>query len=283
MAIGYSAFNTPGALVPAFNGGNFTATFNNTATFTHGDGETCAAGEYRQNVKGSLSVNGSPLNFVLCATTQATLSNVFQQDGCSPPGCSAYGYRACPDVAINRYAPSRATGCNYTMQDVPGFRNVTPGSIYALDVTFQGLLVDTGTNATLVARTWTVIGAGTALAGAEALLSEVSPMNETPLFADMTRNLISKAREVHVVFRRSPGLPRVTMEGQVILLFDENDALVVAVGEPAIHEYGNLSGSTVSIVLTLPDDAPDPTTVRLSGTGSTSTTDEPLILPIRAR
>lgn len=286
MVLGYSAFNTPpGNVAPAFANGNYTATFSNTATFTHGDGETCAAGEYRQNVKGTLSVNGSPLTFYLCGSSGPTLSpTVFQQDGCSPPGCTAYGYRACAAVVgQNQYTPTQATGCNYVMLDVPGFRNVTPGYTYTMAVTFQGLLVNTTTGATLVTRTWTVNGTGVAPASEVVQSSEGLQVDDRVLWVDLTQNLISNAREVHVVIQRSAGLARLNAEGLKVTLNDENGHAVATVGKPDVHEFGDINGSTVSIVYTLASDAPVPKTAMLTKTTPPLVAEQPLILEIKPR
>ena len=66
------------------------------------------------------------------------------------------------------------------------------------------------------------------------------------------------------------------------MLHDEKGSVVATAEEPAVHEYGNSSGSTVSIVYTLADDAPLPKTAHVIK--ATDAVDaEPLVFKVQIR
>jgi len=267
MAIGYSAFTTPaGNLAPTFNNGNFTATFNNTATFTHGQGETCADGEYRQYVKGALSAGGSSVPLTLCAALNTTLSAVYQEDGCPSGTCTAYGHRSCPTSPLDNYTPSQATGCSFSMSDSPGFYNVTAGTAYSVAFEFKGDLINTATNEVLATNTWTVNGAETAPGAVNVMVAAASTAaapvgmraGDKLVSADLTRNLVTGAREVQLVITRTAFEAPLSPNAVSMILKDENGGVIATLGAPVVHEVGHKGETTAVIVHTLADAAPSP-------------------------
>lgn len=274
MALGYSSFVTPtGNLTPTFSGNRYAASFTNTAVFTCGSGETCAAGAYRQWVRGSFAVNGSPLTHILCGSV--VLSAVtYREDGCPPSGsscagCTAYGYRACDWGYTN---PDRFTGSDYTMYDAPGFNNVTARNTYAVDLSFVGKLINTVANTDLVSRTWTVIGTGSTLAaslttpGTDVASLERSPpeiglTDKDRLFSvDTTENLDTGAPELHVVIQRPFDSAPLSPKALTVALSDtQSNAVEFPPGTPEVYEVGSRAGVTTTLVYKLPEDAPVPT------------------------
>jgi hypothetical protein len=269
MAIGYSSFVTPtGNLTPTFGGNRYAASFTNTAVFTCGPGETCAAGVYRQWVKGSFVINGSRVTHVLCGSVVLSAAE-YREDGCPPSGsscagCTAYGYRTCDWGYTN---PDRFTGSNYTMNDAPGFNNVRARDNYTVDLSFVGKLINTSNNTDLVSRTWTVIGSGSSLAaslttpGMNVASLEVGLTDNDRLFSvDMTENLDTGAPELHVVIQRPFDSAPLSPEALTIALPDaEGHAGDFPLGVPKVYEVGGRSGVTTSLVYALPEDAPVPT------------------------
>lgn len=274
MALSYSSFNTPaGNLAPTFNGGNFTATFNNTATFTCGQGETCAAGEYRQYVKGALSAGGSSVPLTLCAALGTTLSNVYQEDGCPSGTCTAYGHRSCPTGPLDNYTPSQATGGAFSMSDTPGFYHVTAGTAYTVAYEFQGDLINTTNSAVLATRTWTVNGSGAAPALNKAMVAAASTATGAPVglrtgdklvSADLTRNLVTGAREVQLVITRTAFEAPLSPNAVSLILKGEDGGVIATRGAPVVHEVGHKGGTTAVIVHTLADAAPTPSHAEIS-------------------
>lgn len=264
MTVGYSSFNTPvGNVAPTLQNNRFAAVFNNTATFTTSDpGGSCAAGEYRQYVMGSFTVDGSPITHRLCGSTVMS-PNVLQEDGCPSPNCTAYGYRACPPNANNRYTPTQATGAQFVMACMPGFTNIQPGHRYGIDLTFQGQLIDTTTHTTLASQTWTV-------AGSQIVPQSVSALEAGPLGASdkvvaalRLRNQISGLWEVHLVIARKPGQPPIAAAAVALRLLDAAGAAILA-GQPKVHEIADHHRATASIVHPLAQDAAEPATARVT-------------------
>lgn len=254
MALGYSAFNTPhGILVPAISGSSFNTTFNNTATFTHGEGETCAAGEYRQYVKGELKIDGSVLDFYVCASSGTRLSkDVYREDGCPPNICTAYGYRACPDNVINRYsAPDRATGCAYQMSDTPGFSNIQAGKRYGMDVHFRGQLINVTNSNVLVTQDWSVVGEAVAPAASQSAptLSSLEA-GDRLMGVHVDRNSETEGLELHVVIDRPAGRAPLAHTALRVAAKDRNHR-PVALDAPSVHEVGWRGRATVSFVYPL--------------------------------
>ncbi len=113
------------------------ASFSNTAP------DSCQCCEYRQYLKGQFRMRRPPgawttVPLLLRFGVPINL-NTFNEDGF--PGGAAYGYRAfngCQDIFI----PNRANGCTYIGHDFPGFRNLTAGDEYDIDLIFKGEIVD---------------------------------------------------------------------------------------------------------------------------------------------
>lgn len=248
MAVGYSSFVTPaGNLAPAIHGANFDAPFTNTAVFTG----TCSAGEYRQYVKGENKANGSVVSLVLCGPNMLQ-PNVYLEDGCPPAGCSAYGYRVCPDHPYNKFTPARADGSNFSMYDAPGFKNTVRGTTYIVNFSFQGKLVDTSNHgAILAANDWTV--QGTAVAPeAENMVALVGlSATEKMIGAHTTVNADTGVAELHIVITRPGGLPGIDGTSIKSTLIDTTGKRTRLAEAPAVYEVGTDKQTTVSLVYTL--------------------------------
>ncbi len=259
MALSYSSFTPPtGNVAPAVSGIKFNAPFTTTATFTAGSGETCAPGEYRQYVKGTFKVNGTALDHVLCNSVKL-LPTVFQQDGCPPSGCTAYGYRACPDHPYNKFTPDRAKGCQFSMYDAPGFNNITAPGTYNLDLSFEGKLVNTASGgAVLVSGSWTTSGStvvtkALSLAAASQLTLAAT---DKIIGAHVARNAESGANELHIVISRPPDQPPLNGAAFKIAAIDAaGKSVVTHTKPPAVYEVGGPRRSTVSIVYELGSEA----------------------------
>lgn len=269
MAIGYSSFVTPtGNLVPVLSGPSFSVSFSNTAVFTNSSGSDCSAGAYRQYVMGAFYANGSQIMHVLCGSTFMS-PTVYLEDGCPSPGCTAFGYRACPASPHSQYfLPDQATGSNYVMQDAPGFRNVTPGMTYRIALSFQGRLIDTSTNATLVSQIWTVNGLTTVPEQLSAAAAVGMTADDRVLAVQSTHNHDSGRPEVHVIVKRAPGNPPLSPTAVPLLLHDARGG-VVTTGRPVTHEVGGLRHSTATIVYPLEQSARTPVRATVDGANLT--------------
>nr|WP_295105383.1 hypothetical protein [uncultured Caulobacter sp.] len=302
MAIGYSSFVTPTANVtPIFNGGRYAGSFSNTATFTCGSGETCAAGAYRQYVMGSFTANGSPLRHVLCGAIVLSTS-VYYEDGCPPngascAGCTAYGYRACT-MTHDRYTnPNQATGADFWMTDAPGFNNVRAGTSYAIDLFFQGKLINATNNSVLVTQTWTVNGsatAGGALAAAASdstssstTLKEVGLSSDDQIIsADLAYNLITGSAELQVLIRRPVDSAPLSADALQVATPDADENAIPLVGVPEVYEIGNRAGVTTTLVYGLADGAALPELVSLTARPNErlrNATPHVTVLPVKRR
>jgi hypothetical protein len=249
--LGYSTFDTPvGNLQPTLQGDDFVAPFNVTATFTNSAGSSCAAGEYRQMVMGQFSVNGSVLTHILCGSTVMSPA-VFQEDGCPPGACTAFGYRACEPSPWSRYAPVQATGAQYAMYDQPGFTNLFHGATYVIDLQFRGELVDTAAGVTLAIRSWSVEGTIVAPSPSAPMhMVEVAKgfqASDRLVGVHLSHNLADGGPEVHVVIARAWGSPRLDPNAVKVTLVDAEGQPVTA-AEPAAHEVGGKRGTTATIV-----------------------------------
>ncbi len=145
----------PDVVDAQWNGNMLEGRFVLEADFANDDG-TCANGEYRQYIRGSYLVNGARHDHVLCGDIIIS-QDEFQQDGCPPPVCTAYGYRVCADNPKNRYTPDRPTGCHYHMEDEPALQGF-PGETLELDLEFRGVLINTESAEVLAEHTWRVRG-----------------------------------------------------------------------------------------------------------------------------
>lgn len=301
MALGYSSFVTPTTnLVPTFGGGRYSASFRNTATFTCGQGETCAAGAYRQYVMGSFTANGSQLSHVLCGSVLLSTA-VYYEDGCPPngsncAGCTAYGYRACTMTNDGYTNPDQANGSDFWMTDAPGFNNVKTGTLYAINLSFQGKLVNTTNNAVLATQTWTVSGSATAgvMLAAVPTAADVAPIadqvglgaGDKIVGADLTYNLISRAPELQVTVRRPSTAASLSPEALEIALTDGDNNAVIPLGAPEVYEIGNRAGSTATLVYSLADDGPLPELASLTARSDgrlRAAASQVTVLPVRRR
>jgi hypothetical protein len=261
MAVAYSSFVTPaGNLAPAIHGANFDAPFNCSATFTG----TCSAGEYRQYVMGQNTANGSAVALVLCGAV-VLLPAAYQEDGCPSGSCTAYGHRTCPQHPYDRYDPARADGCQFSMYDAPGFKNVVRGTKYVVYFSFQGKLIDTSAGgAVLATKGWTIEGTTTvaetpptpALVGLSA--------TEKLIGAHTALNLDTGALELHILITRPAGLPGLDGSSMNLSLIDQVGKRSHPSDAPAVHEIGTQSQSTVSIVYTLRQGTTPPSSIELA-------------------
>lgn len=250
--LGYSVFTTPdGNVEPTDQGDNFIAAYSVVAIFTNSAGSSCANGEYRQMVKGQFSVNGVVVSHFLCEPTLLS-PTLWQQDGCPPGVCTAYGYRACAPTAWSGYKdPDQATGSQYAMFDQPGFRNIHPGFTYTINLEFQGQLVDTTSspyNPTVLAtRNWTVVGTLTAPTVEMMDAPQGLQLSDRLIGARLSRNLTNDGPEVHLLIARVHGSPRLDPNAVKVTLVDAQGGAVTA-AEPEAHEVGGQRGTTASIV-----------------------------------
>jgi hypothetical protein len=229
------------------NGTSFNASFGTAATFSGGD---CAPGEYRQYVKGAFKVNGTTLQHVLCGAV-ILLPAVFQEDGCPPGICTAYGYRTCPQNPINQYSPARPNGCQYSMNDMPGFSNIQSGKTYNVDLSFEGKLIDTSRGGVVLASgAWTVSGS-TTVAKIRVSASVGLTASDKIVGVHRTQNSQSGATELHIVITRPAGQPRLDASGIKLTLIDAAGARAPQLQRPEVYEVGSRRRSTVSIVYTL--------------------------------
>jgi hypothetical protein len=144
-----------GTLQPAWDGHKLAAPFDVKAEFKN-DGGDCSEGEYRQFVRGVFRVNDVAIVHVLCGNVLLDALE-FREDGCPPPGCTAYGRRACPQDPIDQYLPERPTGCRFEMWDAPGL-TADPGDKLEIDLEFRGELRNMATDELLDEASWRVRG-----------------------------------------------------------------------------------------------------------------------------
>jgi hypothetical protein len=260
MAFGVVSFVTPvGNVAPSLNGGNFAAPFANSAQFSCGSGETCAAGEYRQYVKGEFTVNGSVLTHYLCAASGMTLSAaVFQEDGCPPPGCTAFGYRRCPQWPYNQYVPDRATGCAFRMYDQPGFTSVQRGMTYGINLAYKAVLINAVTGAVLQSHVWTVVGQVTTQEEFGALQAAGFQPTDKISAVRTGRNSDNGMPELHVIVLRQLDQPPLDPASLGLELIDADDRLVVPSSPFVAHEIAGRDSATATLVATLPSDSHAP-------------------------
>lgn len=263
MPLAYTSFVPPnGNVPPAAHGADFNAPFTATATFSGGN---CAVGEYRQYVKGTFKVDGSVLDHVLCGQVHMS-ADVFLEDGCPNGSCTAYGHRTCPQHPYDQFLPQRATGCDFSMSDAPGFSNVTRGKTYSLDLAFQGKLIDTSRGgAVLVSKDWTTTGSQL-VAETTASQPPVSlAANDKIVGAHHKQNVESGAMELHIVVARPAGLPPLDVSGMTLSLTDAaGHSIKPPSAPPSVYEVGSKRRSTVSIVYTLAAGAAPPARAQLA-------------------
>ena len=258
MALSVISFAPPsGNVVPARHGSDFNAPFVVRAEFS-GD---CGNGEYRQYVRGTFKANGTPVMHVLCESLVLSPTD-YREDGCPPNGCTAYGYRRCPQHPYDRYLPDQASGCQFEMTDAPGFRNISAGN-YSIDLSFEGKLINTATGAVLTSATWTTSGSTTVSATPEAAAS-VAPSSGDRLVGAYLRVADSGSAELHIVFTRPAGRPPFDASAMGITLIDASGRRKAMSQSPSVHEAGNRSRSTVSVVYALPASVTAPVFVEVA-------------------
>lgn len=248
MTLSYTSFATPsGNVAPVLHQSSFNAPFHVSATFA-GD---CGKGEYRQYVKGTFKADGSTLSHVLCGSV-VLLAGVFQEDGCPPTGCTAYGYRSCPAHPYNQFLPSRGDGCEFKMYDAPGFSNVSPGHTYSIDLSFEGKLVNTAQNgAVLISNSWT--SSGSIVANVHSTLAAVGLQRlDRIVGAFFTHNASTGVPELHIVISRKAGSPPLDARAFAVTMMDAAGRRVKPPKPPVVHEVGNLSRVTASVIYALP-------------------------------
>jgi hypothetical protein len=136
----------------------------------------CPCGEYRQFVRGTITVNGTAVIPLLPVTggpptpllprpAPGAAADNFVEDGNLHVGNPHYGHRD-DDPPGNgdpsdRYLPARADGCQYRGNDFPSVTG-GPGTTFSIDVDFRGQAIDicNGGNV-LNTNDWTVTCAGT--------------------------------------------------------------------------------------------------------------------------
>lgn len=260
MPLSYTSFVTPnGNVAPAVHDRNFNAPFNVSATFS-GD---CGQGEYRQYVKGTFKVNGTVLSHILCGPV-VLLPGAFQEDGCPPTGCTAYGYRICPAHPCNQFLPSRSDGCEFKMYDAPGFSNVSAGNTYSVDLAFEGKLINAAQRgAVLISKSWT--SSGSIVAESHSTIAGVGlgPADKI-VGAFYTHNSDSGTPELHVVVSRKAGLPPLDGASFAVTMLDAAGHRAKPPHPPAVHEVGNLARVTTSVVYALPHGQWTPQRVELA-------------------
>ncbi len=140
----------------------------------------CSAGEYRQLVRGSFSLQnpitgamdaiehhlpnmagGAPI-LMQGAPAAGAASDNFLEDG-HVGGHWQYGHRRAPATnpgPHNQFLPDRDTGCQYRGTDFPSL-SWTPGTPYAVALDFRGSAVDSATAGEILATIdWSVSGSG---------------------------------------------------------------------------------------------------------------------------
>ena len=140
----------------------------------------CSAGEYRQLVRGSFSLQnpitgamdaiehhlpnmagGAPI-LMQGAPAAGAASDNFLEDG-HVGGHWQYGHRRDPATnpgPHNQFLPDRDTGCQYRGTDFPSL-SWTPGTPYAVALDFRGSAVDSATAGEILATVdWSVSGSG---------------------------------------------------------------------------------------------------------------------------
>ena len=276
MALTVASFNTPvGTLVPALNNTTYNSSFNNSATFACGSGETCAAGEYRQYVRGSFRVNGSTLTHILCGAVVMSPVN-WLEDGCPSGICTAYGHRSCPTSPMDNYSPAQATGCVFAMHDAPGFTNVQVGTTYTIDLAFRATMINTVLGGqVLQQRDWAVQGTHTVAAAAVGAMTVTRMVALTeadaPRFAVSRVNDHSKAGEVHIIMQRPRGQAALDPASLHVVVRDARGAPIAQSAPPQVHEIVGRNRNTANIVATLAPGNAQPAQVELGKQGGTVT------------
>jgi len=239
------AFNTPPTtLTPVLSGTSFTAPFNVTAVFAPDTvGGSCAALVYRQYIFGTFAINSVVVPHYLCQTSGVLMSpSTPLEDGCPPngtncTGTTAYGYRQCAMTNDGYFNPDQATGAEFWMYDAPGFTNVQPGTVYALNLNFRGEIQNAG--ATLTQASWEATGqvATSATVQPATLETTTCDHDETPIGLRVARSHEQGLLAILSVSRRA-GAPRLNSEAIQLRLWDAH-CHEIETGPGVVHEVGN--------------------------------------------
>ncbi|MES1244983.1 MAG: hypothetical protein ABUT39_25470 [Acidobacteriota bacterium] len=255
-----------GTLVPQLSGKKLSVPFVMKAQLKN-DGGSCAAGEYRQYVKGYFTVDGNTITHVLCGSV--TLSpDEFRIDGCGPgKGCTAYGYRACPASSLDQYLPAQDTGCTYEGSDEPGLSG-SSGQTLEINLDFHGELINTSTSEVLATADWKVKGSAT-------IPKDVTTYRFSS-FAAAGRPLVRIARHdgdwlVSLHYAGAPGGKAATLD--ISVLDEKGEALVLEPYDSV--EVGGSKATTRVLRLKVKGDGGRPVRVRVKGDD-----EAPLDLPI---
>ncbi|MEP9387734.1 hypothetical protein [Mesorhizobium sp. KR9-304] len=273
MPVGVQSFTTPaGNVVPAQNGNKYNGPFVNKATFTHGSGETCSPLEYRQYVKGTFKVAGAAIAHSLCGSDFLS-PTTFKEDGCGPgptvDPCTAYGHRGCPTNPKDKYIPNQAAGCNFYMEDEPGFTNISSGTSYEIDLSFKGQIINTTTGAVVETRNWTVKGQTIAAFGPiEAMAMVGLRASDTVQGVYVGRSQTTGLPEVYVIISRGIGEPPLDAAAISVTLPNAQGVMPLA-GPATVHEITMRGRSTATVVFPLAAEVALPAEARIKVPGGT--------------
>lgn len=261
-----------GNIKPTLNAGRFSAPFEVKATFSSATASDLPYCEYRQYVQGRFKFNGSDLVHKLCGSIVLN-PQAYQEDGCPPDGCTAYGYRACfaknPNYQYtNSYQPKIADGPNFWMKDDPGFSNPSSPGKYEIDLAFIGQLIDTRhPGVALASASWTVKGTHT-VTGSEAAAPVAAHQTATTAVvggADL-RSITAQCRtsdghwDVVVGLVRLPNLAELSTDHFQIRFVDGNGKEIAPreSHQGALIEVGDSLKATASAFYRFPKSGPRP-------------------------
>jgi len=275
MPVTVTSFNTPvGTLLPVVNGGHYTAPFEVSATFARGSGAACPPAVYRQHVCGTYTANGSVLTQVL--DSPFTLwPDLFLDDGCPAERCVALGHGPFPGGPLECCHAGPDDDCRLVRADAPGFANIRVGVTYTVMLDYRGVLCDPVTEYELREHRWSVLGS-TRLLGKVARPTGIGlAPTDTIVGVHRTRNLATRAREVHVIVVRPLGQPPLHPAALTLHLYDLAYARIGPLPMPEVYEVVGGGGATVNVVYTLPPAAQVPVAASLAQRGRSS------VLPVR--
>jgi hypothetical protein len=202
----------------------------------------------------------------------------FQEDGCPPGACTAFGYRSCPADPWSAYTPTQATGCNFAMHNAPGFSNVRAGVTYTVDLSFIGRLIDTASSGrTIGQQNWNVVGTATARAQPEAMAAVSLAAFDQILMAHHTRNDESGVAELHIVISRPADQPPLDPMSLGLTVQDGGGQALAFSSAPVVHEIGGRGRTTANVVHTLAHGSNTPAQMHLAGSGG------PVTMAVHAR
>jgi hypothetical protein len=247
--------NVPPAIQPDRR---FSAPFRNKAEFASTNEKEFARGEYRQFVKGTFEFNGAALTHILCGAV-VLKANEFQEDGCPPDGCTAYGYRSCFAInnryhETNSYKPSVSDGPLFGMDDAPGFSNPTKPGVYRINLSFKAELIDTDhPTEPLATAAWTVDGSLEVPAPSNVVAMQPSMTSPPTISSMVARRRRLDAREWEVVVGFAKRADAASLHASHLLrvrFVDQNGALMTPrrSHEGYLIETGNPTKSTATAI-----------------------------------